>query len=168
MPYRLAGGVTMSRPCKRRWEVDSIRDGLLSAAEAASFERHRRTCRECTAHTALAEQLSTAVAHLPDAAAPDLALRRLRGQILGDAAAGLRGARARRLVTTLSLAGVIAIALINLFVWPSKSPQDVAPHARERNGYHLVRWSNSAMSFWAVSDLNEKELAEFVKLWTAS
>jgi anti-sigma factor RsiW len=56
--------------------------------------------------------------------------------------------------------------VINLFVWPAKSSQGAAPSAAESNGYHLVRWSNSEMSFWAVSDLNEKELLEFVNTWT--
>jgi anti-sigma factor RsiW len=58
--------------------------------------------------------------------------------------------------------------VINLFVWPAKSSQGAAPLAAESNGYHIVRWSNPEMSFWAVSDLNEKELMEFVNLWTAS
>jgi anti-sigma factor RsiW len=58
--------------------------------------------------------------------------------------------------------------MINLFVWPAKSSQGAAPRAAESNGYHFVRWSNAEMSFWAVSDLNERELLEFVKLWTAS
>ena len=58
--------------------------------------------------------------------------------------------------------------VINLFVWPAKSSGAAEPQAAESNGYHLVRWSNPEMSFWAVSDLNEKELLEFVKLWSAS
>jgi len=58
--------------------------------------------------------------------------------------------------------------VINLFVWPSNSPQGPEPRVAESNGYHLVRWANSEMQFWAVSDLNEKELLEFVKLWTES
>ena len=58
--------------------------------------------------------------------------------------------------------------VINLFVWPAKSSRDVAPKAAERNGYHLIRWSTSAMTFWAVSDLNERELLEFVRLWNAN
>jgi anti-sigma factor RsiW len=58
--------------------------------------------------------------------------------------------------------------VINLFVWPAKSPAAAAPRASESNGYHLIRWSNPEMLFWAVSDLNEKELLEFAKLWSAS
>jgi len=58
--------------------------------------------------------------------------------------------------------------VINLFVWPEKSSHGAAPSAAESNGYHLVRWSNPQMLFWAVSDLNEKKLLEFTKLWSAS
>ncbi len=31
-------------------------------------------------------------------------------------------------------------------------------------GYNLRHWTQSGMIFWAVSDLNSGELAEFVKL----
>ena len=36
-----------------------------------------------------------------------------------------------------------------------------------QQGYHLIHWSESGMAFWAVSDLNEKELMEFVQAYTA-
>jgi anti-sigma factor RsiW len=56
---------------------------------------------------------------------------------------------------------------INLFVWPAASQRSTLPRASERNGYHLVRWSSNDMAFAAVSDLNEKELLEFAKTWSA-
>jgi len=49
---------------------------------------------------------------------------------------------------------------INLFIWPESSgttPTDV----RTVRGFHVRHWSREAMSFWAVSDLNDRELAEF-------
>jgi anti-sigma factor RsiW len=54
--------------------------------------------------------------------------------------------------------------LINVFVWPSdKSPP--AEIARvTRQGYNLFHWSRSGMNFWAVSDLEERQLQEFVQL----
>jgi len=53
--------------------------------------------------------------------------------------------------------------IINLFVWPSGAP---APETSQtRNGYHLRSWSANGMTFWAVSDLNEAELAQFVSLY---
>jgi anti-sigma factor RsiW len=55
--------------------------------------------------------------------------------------------------------------LINLFVWPTNSSAAGSPpRTAERNGYHLVQWSNQNMIFWAVSDLNEKELMDFGRM----
>ena len=49
--------------------------------------------------------------------------------------------------------------VINLFIWPAGSAgQGMA----SRNGYHLVHWPDGGMVFWAVSDLNEAELGQFV------
>jgi len=54
---------------------------------------------------------------------------------------------------------------INLFVWPSaQAAQEAALKAVTRQGYHLFRWASSGMTYWAVSDLNEGELKEFVGL----
>jgi anti-sigma factor RsiW len=51
---------------------------------------------------------------------------------------------------------------INVFTWPS-SPTAAAEETR--NGYHLESWWSDGMTFWAVSDLNEAELREFIKLY---
>lgn len=52
--------------------------------------------------------------------------------------------------------------VINLFVWPSA----LSPYSTEtRNGYHMQSWSDHGMQFWAVSDVNEAELARFVSLY---
>jgi anti-sigma factor RsiW len=52
---------------------------------------------------------------------------------------------------------------INLFIWPAKEPDTKPAALAPRQGYHLIRWSETGMEFWAVSDLNEKELMEFVR-----
>jgi anti-sigma factor RsiW len=53
--------------------------------------------------------------------------------------------------------------VINLYVWPANErdskPGPVAP----RQGYNLVHWSAAGMTFWAVSDLNAKELLQFAQ-----
>ena len=54
--------------------------------------------------------------------------------------------------------------LINLFVWPSEQRLEVAPRTLTRQGYHLLHWTQSGMTYWAVSDLNEGELQEFAHL----
>jgi anti-sigma factor RsiW len=52
---------------------------------------------------------------------------------------------------------------INLFLWPSTAPN--AEATLTRNGYHLESWSAGGMTFWAVSDLNESELRQFMALY---
>jgi anti-sigma factor RsiW len=54
--------------------------------------------------------------------------------------------------------------LINLFIWPAPQRPDVASQTLSRQGYHLVHWTQAGMSYWAVSNLNEAELREFVRL----
>jgi len=52
--------------------------------------------------------------------------------------------------------------IINLFVWPAKMTDSKPTAMRPGQGYNLIHWSGAGMTFWAVSDLNEKELMEFV------
>jgi anti-sigma factor RsiW len=52
--------------------------------------------------------------------------------------------------------------LINLFIWPSTPGSGVIPGSLTRQGYHLVHWTQSGMNYWAVSNLNESELQDFV------
>jgi len=52
---------------------------------------------------------------------------------------------------------------INLFTWPSATPARAG--AQTRHGYHLQHWSGNGMTFWAVSDLNQTELGQFVSLY---
>jgi anti-sigma factor RsiW len=54
--------------------------------------------------------------------------------------------------------------LINLFSWPAMQDSAASPSAWNSQGYHFLSWSHSGMTYWAVSDLNEDELREFVEL----
>ena len=51
---------------------------------------------------------------------------------------------------------------INLFVWPA-SDTPTAIDARPIRGFQVRHWNRSGMSFWAVSDVNDQELDEFVR-----
>jgi anti-sigma factor RsiW len=56
--------------------------------------------------------------------------------------------------------------LLNLFVWPARTSEVAAPHATQRNGYNVIQWSDGAMTYAVVSDLNQTELEEFVGEWS--
>ena len=51
---------------------------------------------------------------------------------------------------------------INLFIWPST--HDSGQRTVMRQGYNLIHWTHSGMTYWAASDLNNSELQEFVRL----
>ena len=56
---------------------------------------------------------------------------------------------------------------INVFVSPaSGAAGDV--DARSLHGFHVHHWVRDGMAFWAVSDLNDGELVEFVRALQAS
>jgi anti-sigma factor RsiW len=58
--------------------------------------------------------------------------------------------------------------LINLFIWPAKENRAQPTSFTPIQGYNLIHWSEADMAFWAVSDLNEKELMEFVQDYQAA
>lgn len=51
---------------------------------------------------------------------------------------------------------------INLFIWPSSA--DSGKQVVMQQGYNMHHWAESGMVYWAVSDLNNSELEEFVGL----
>lgn len=54
--------------------------------------------------------------------------------------------------------------VINLFIWRSPGVADAPTRAVTRQTYHLYGWTRTGLTYWAVSDLNERELQEFVHL----
>jgi len=56
---------------------------------------------------------------------------------------------------------------INVFVWPA-SNQGSGPSERTIRGFHVRHWVGHGMSFWAVSDLNDADLNEFVRTYQMS
>src|SRR5438552_12949376 len=54
---------------------------------------------------------------------------------------------------------------INLFVWPAAPDETRTPKTITRQGYQLLHWVESDLNYWAVSDINEKELQEFKQLF---
>src|SRR5947199_566514 len=54
---------------------------------------------------------------------------------------------------------------INFFVWPAGADAARSTKAMTREGYQLLHWKDSDFNYWAVSDVNEKELQEFKQLF---
>jgi anti-sigma factor (TIGR02949 family) len=51
---------------------------------------------------------------------------------------------------------------INVFVWPEVSDAVRSSDARAIRGFHVRHWTRAGMSYWAVSDVNDTELDQFV------
>jgi anti-sigma factor RsiW len=51
---------------------------------------------------------------------------------------------------------------INMFIWPA-GDRTAANDSRSIRGFQVRHWIRHGMSFWAVSDLNDAELEEFVR-----
>lgn len=52
--------------------------------------------------------------------------------------------------------------IVNLFIWPS-SQSDAKPRSIAIRGYNVIHWTQSHMAYWAISDLNARELLDFVR-----
>ena len=53
---------------------------------------------------------------------------------------------------------------INVFVWPSAGGSSSTQTIQPQQGYNMMRWSHGGFQFWAVSDVNTQDLADFVRL----
>jgi anti-sigma factor RsiW len=54
--------------------------------------------------------------------------------------------------------------VINLFIWPSESGQQMAAQIFTKDGYHVSHWVGDGFEFWAVSDVNAEDLRAFASL----
>ena len=52
---------------------------------------------------------------------------------------------------------------INVMVYPDDGRQPNETESFVVRGFHVRRWHAAGMSFWAVSDLNDEDLAQFVR-----
>ncbi|QVL31718.1 anti-sigma factor [Telmatocola sphagniphila] len=55
--------------------------------------------------------------------------------------------------------------VINLFTWPAGDENEKAVLGLARQGYNIRYWQRAGMSYWVISDLNEQELDDFVRLF---
>jgi anti-sigma factor RsiW len=52
---------------------------------------------------------------------------------------------------------------INVFLWPNHGSADHAIRQEEAQGYQILHWSGTEMTYWLVSDLNNSELLELAR-----
>jgi len=52
---------------------------------------------------------------------------------------------------------------INVFVWPEGSNAVSSLEARAIRGFHVRHWTRGGMAYWAVSDVNDADLDQFVR-----
>jgi len=52
---------------------------------------------------------------------------------------------------------------INVFVWPEGSSAIRSSEARAIRGFHVRHWARGGMAYWAVSDVNDADLDQFVR-----
>jgi len=55
--------------------------------------------------------------------------------------------------------------VINVFTWPAVNDEEKPVRSLARQGFHIRYWQRSGMTYWAISDLNDQELDEFVHLF---
>jgi anti-sigma factor RsiW len=58
--------------------------------------------------------------------------------------------------------------VINLFVWPSRPGPSLAPTTAQRSGYAVVHWRAGGLEYWAVSDIDPKDLESFRQAFAAA
>ena len=79
--------------------------------------------------------------------------------LLGGRVQSVRG------TPTAVLAYQAGLHKIDLFVWPAE--HGAAPERLQRRGFNLVHWSDGTMQYWAVSDMEGRELERFGAVWRA-
>jgi anti-sigma factor RsiW len=55
--------------------------------------------------------------------------------------------------------------IVNVFIWPAGKEEGQALRNATYQGYHLLRWSESGLTFWAVSDVNSTDMETLARLF---
>ena len=55
--------------------------------------------------------------------------------------------------------------IIDVSIWPATGRNLLPAASGARSGYSYIRWDADGLVFWAVSDLEADQLADFTRLW---
>jgi hypothetical protein len=150
-------------PCPRSFEVEAARDGRLTGAALANFERHMTGCPACLRESKALEGLANALRTDPcdGASADSLHTRRERTRLLAafdrTLVAPERHSRARR--WQISSAAVAALVACALVLWRVRSAEQSARAAT------VVRADSNAVWSERSEGSSEKIVLERGGLW---
>jgi anti-sigma factor RsiW len=68
--------------------------------------------------------------------------------------------------STAVLAYQVRLHKIDLYQWPAE--RGMAQEKLQRRGFNVMHWSDGAMQYWAVSDVDGAELERFAAAWRAA
>lgn len=155
--------------CSRSWEIEAARDGRLSGEALDALGRHVAHCPECHARSEYVEGLGKSLRALRAPEVDEVAVRRLRQEVLAKVDAELAGRsippggpkRKRRHATFLALVACLPLVVVVAMLWrrtpppvvsvPTTVPKTVID-ARDEGG---ARWSQQT-----EGDTERVELSE--------
>jgi hypothetical protein len=149
-------------PCPRLFEAEAMRDGRLTGAERASFERHVAICAVCSREVRALDALGEALrANAPPDPLDELHARRERTRLLAAFDGALMTPERRRAPRwfVMPAAGV----LLSLVVWGLWRAREVAP--RPAVAAAVVRADGDAI--WSSSMEGSRERVNLARgtLW---
>ena len=97
--------------CARTWEVEAARDGRLTGAELASFERHASSCAACRAEATVLDGLGQSLRALREPLVDEVAIRRRKLRLLREADEAAMGevSSRRPLRQAFAVAGALSV-----------------------------------------------------------
>jgi hypothetical protein len=109
-----------ARQCPRLFEVEATRDGRLTGAERASFERHVAICSVCAGEVRALESLARALRASSRDELDELRVRRVRTRLLAAFDGAVIGPKRRRVSPLLACCLAVVVAVALLVRWRAK------------------------------------------------
>ncbi|HWA75024.1 MAG TPA: FecR domain-containing protein [Polyangiaceae bacterium] len=136
-----------AKGCARAWQAEAVLDGVLSRADASSFERHVAICSECAGERQALLRLGAVARRLPSLDVSPLRRRALHNELLrraNELSTGVAPKRFARLWVVVPVVVCALAALCAVWLRPLHPTASVAPPT--------YRLSAGANARWRVAD----------------